>query len=372
VGADGREAEGLPPLQAFDAQFVRAKIAVTPRSVHFGDVKEGSDRSRTIIIKSKGEKDLAIGKITLSSEAGFTIKSDLCSNQTLAPPASCTVQVIFKPGTAGAQSATLSIPSNDPDKTVVNVSYSGVGLSDDLPPDLSLYPVPSMSKGKSQTISGTVKAGVTPKVSCATATVGPVIVNGTTWSAQISGLKEGANIVTVTAAGATGVTTALPATTITVDTIPPALTMDAVAARSKGATKTISGTVEAGVAPVVTAGPGATVGPVTVSGGKWSCQVSGLKAGANDVTVTATDTAGNVSAKSAVTTVLIADGVLSGGGAAGVKDALKALRIAVSVVPATDDDMLHGDVAPPDAQDGKIDVADALLILKKAVGLASF
>jgi hypothetical protein len=34
--------------------------------------------------------------------------------------------------------------------------------------------------------------------------------------------------------------------------------------------------------------------------------------------------------------------------------------------------MLHGDVAPLGAPDGRIDASDALLILKKAVGLVSF
>lgn len=239
-------------------------------------------------------------------------------------------------------------------------------------PALTMNAVTAMTNVATQTVTGTVEAGVIPVVTVSTAaTVGPVTVNGTNWSCVLSNLAEGANTINV-AANAAGITTAMPPTTITVDTVPPALIMDAVATRSKGTSKTISGTVEAGVTPVVTAGTGATVGPVTVNGGKWSCQISGLKPGANDVTVTAADAAGNAAAKSAALTVLIADGVLKGGGEVNISDALKALRMAASLVPATDDDLLHGDVAPPDAQDGKIDVADALLILKKAAGLPSF
>ena len=60
---------------------------------------------------------------------------------------------------------------------------------------------------------------------------------------------------------------------------------------------------------------------------------------------------------------------MSGGSAAGVGDALKALRIAVGIIQPSADDLLHGDVAPAGAPDDKIDVNDALLILRKAVGL---
>ena len=66
-------------------------------------------------------------------------------------------------------------------------------------------------------------------------------------------------------------------------------------------------------------------------------------------------------------------GAVAPGAAATVLDALKALRIAVGIITnPTPADMLHGDVAPLGAPDGRIDAADALLILKKAVGLVSF
>ena len=51
---------------------------------------------------------------------------------------------------------------------------------------------------------------------------------------------------------------------------------------------------------------------------------------------------------------------------------LKALRIAVGLVTPTAEERLRGDVAPLGAPDDRIDVSDALLILKKAVGLVSF
>jgi hypothetical protein len=54
-----------------------------------------------------------------------------------------------------------------------------------------------------------------------------------------------------------------------------------------------------------------------------------------------------------------------------MNDALKAIRIAVGLVTPTADDLLNGDVAPPGAPDGQINAADALLILRRAVGLVN-
>ena len=51
-----------------------------------------------------------------------------------------------------------------------------------------------------------------------------------------------------------------------------------------------------------------------------------------------------------------------------ISDAIKALRIAVGLVTPTADDLLHGDVAPLGAPDGRIDLADALLIMRNVVG----
>jgi hypothetical protein len=52
------------------------------------------------------------------------------------------------------------------------------------------------------------------------------------------------------------------------------------------------------------------------------------------------------------------------------------LRFALGAARPSNDDLRRGDVAPlaggKPAPDGVIDVSDALLILRKAVGLASF
>jgi bacillolysin len=64
-------------------------------------------------------------------------------------------------------------------------------------------------------------------------------------------------------------------------------------------------------------------------------------------------------------------------GIVNVGDALVALRFALNLETPTEDDMLHGDVAPLNNQgnpnpDGKITVGDALVILRKALGIIQF
>jgi hypothetical protein len=69
-------------------------------------------------------------------------------------------------------------------------------------------------------------------------------------------------------------------------------------------------------------------------------------------------------------------GDLTGDGVVDVADALRALQISIGLITATDWDLSHGDVGPlvdgkPKAN-GKIDISDAMLILKKSVGLTNW
>jgi hypothetical protein len=69
---------------------------------------------------------------------------------------------------------------------------------------------------------------------------------------------------------------------------------------------------------------------------------------------------------------VIPDGNFKGTGVTDLSDALKALRFAVGLEQPTANDLLHGDVAPlvngVPTQNSQIDIADALLILRKVVG----
>lgn len=106
-------------------------ISVNPVSLDFGKVLIGNtSTAKTITVSNAGAGNLNIGVISLggTNPDQFSKQNDTCSGQTILPSGTCTVDVKFSPTSAGAKSATLSIPSNDPDENPVNVSLSGNGV----------------------------------------------------------------------------------------------------------------------------------------------------------------------------------------------------------------------------------------------------
>jgi spore coat protein A, manganese oxidase len=72
----------------------------------------------------------------------------------------------------------------------------------------------------------------------------------------------------------------------------------------------------------------------------------------------------------------VVSGDLNGDGKVDIADALLALKMAVGAVTPTAQDLARGDVAPlvngKPAPDGKVDISDVLLLLKKSVGLVNW
>jgi cytochrome c peroxidase len=198
----------------------------------------------------------------------------------------------------------------------------------------------------------------------------------------LTGLSDGAHTVTVLGRDATGnqqPLTSPTAATWTVKASPPVLTLNAVTTPARPVLQTISGTVELGSVPTVTVNTSAKAGVVRTIGGNgfsiWNCVITGLVPGTNTITVKALDFVFNLTTRSAAIEVVFPDGNFKGTGVTDVSDALKALRITVGLDLPTENDILHGDVSPfvtGAAPDNVITVADALLILKKVVGLLNF
>lgn len=105
-------------------------IVVIPMSISFGDVFVGNIDSSGLSIGNEGAADLAIGTIGGSNglTTPFLFGIDNCSNESIAPGSSCTVEVIFQPITIGEFNDSFNIPSNDPDTPNVTVALSGHGI----------------------------------------------------------------------------------------------------------------------------------------------------------------------------------------------------------------------------------------------------
>lgn len=154
------------------------------------------------------------------------------------------------------------------------------------------------------------------------------------------------------------------------------VTIAAVATPTNKTSFVISGIKDPGCSLQIRVNNSASSAADTTTDTSWSTLISGLSAGPNTITVTATDQSANIATATADVTVVIPDGNFKGSGIADISDALMALQISTGQILPTQLDLLHGDVAPlvngTPAPDSIITIADALLILKKVVGLISF
>ena len=94
-----------PPPQTPEA-------VVTPTTLAFGDVPAGSiSPASNVSVQNTGTASLVIGTTPIT---GDFVKgpTDTCTGQIIAPNTSCSINVRFAPGTAGAKTGTLTINDN--------------------------------------------------------------------------------------------------------------------------------------------------------------------------------------------------------------------------------------------------------------------
>jgi hypothetical protein len=108
-------------------------IALSPASKDFGsvDISSAANPGQTFTIQNTGSANLTVGTVTITgTDAGQFVKSgDSASGQTIAAGASKTITVTFDPSAVGAKTASMSIPSNDPDMPTLAASLSGNGTT---------------------------------------------------------------------------------------------------------------------------------------------------------------------------------------------------------------------------------------------------
>lgn len=106
---------------------VEPDIAVTPPSIHFGDVFVGSHVDQIITVVNSGDSDLHLGPIG-SPTAPFSKVGGTCEEGlSLGHDESCTIELAFTPTTVGSFSSRIDIASNDPDDPLKQVPLIGNG-----------------------------------------------------------------------------------------------------------------------------------------------------------------------------------------------------------------------------------------------------
>jgi len=125
-GGGAPAAEKTPQIVVADSIGTQSDLLLA-----FGTVTIGYSTTGIVAIANSGTADLVIGSIASKDvlSAPFSITSDKCSGQTLAPGTSCELTVNFVPGGAVISSDSFDIPSNDPKTPSVTVNISGTGTT---------------------------------------------------------------------------------------------------------------------------------------------------------------------------------------------------------------------------------------------------
>ena len=108
------------------------RLQVDPASLDFGNVVIGQSRTLSLSIRNGGTATLTVSSV-VSSSPRYTVESVL--PLTVTPGSTQQLQIRFTPAAAatGAQTATLTVSSNDSLTGPVIVSLTGIGASTELP-----------------------------------------------------------------------------------------------------------------------------------------------------------------------------------------------------------------------------------------------
>jgi hypothetical protein len=92
-----------------------AMVRVSSPSLVFANVGTGGSGTQSLTITNAGGFALVLGQLAVSGSSAFALgSSDTCSSQTLAPGASCAVDIEYTRTSDAGESGSLNIPSNAP------------------------------------------------------------------------------------------------------------------------------------------------------------------------------------------------------------------------------------------------------------------
>ena len=239
----------------------------------------------------------------------------------------------------------------------------------------------SLTKNIVITVSGTIDdPAATVKVAVNSGTPVTAALTGTVFTCQVT-LTAGVNTIDLTVTDpASNVTSAK--RTVTSDPTAPtlAITSPSQDVSTAAATMTVGGTVSDNrdtIQTVTVSVDGQTVTPATaVTNGSFSQLLTLPTLKIYAVTVSSTDLAGNVATVQRNITRRLPNGAINGSAEPSLADALKVLNVSVGLTTLSAAEKVNADVAPlvngKPVPDGTVDVGDALIILKRVIGLLTW
>jgi hypothetical protein len=185
-------------------------ISASPLPVDLGNVRVGQTEQKQLTVTNTGFANLVTGVVgnTDPLAAPFSIAGNTCNNRTLAPNASCTLNVRLQGTAQGTKNDSFNIPSNDPDAPNLTVATTGVVVQ-----KVGVQPITGVATTTAtctnQTTGQTVNitlSGAT-SLNCETAGLSP-LAPGSVVVIQINGTRSTGSVVggTVRSMGLTQVT----------------------------------------------------------------------------------------------------------------------------------------------------------------------
>ncbi len=111
-------------------------IDVSPLSHDFGYVMVGDEATQVFTVENSGYKPLSISNIWISGSMDFAGTHNCpLSPDRLDIARRCEITVSFSPSTEGPQGAYLTVQSNDPDESLIEINITGTGyIWEECPP----------------------------------------------------------------------------------------------------------------------------------------------------------------------------------------------------------------------------------------------
>lgn len=163
---------GSPTAIPLTGTGTQPGISVTPSTVSYGNVADGTSATQMITVKNTGTANLVVSSATATG-TGFSVTG--FTAQTLAPNSSLTFNAVFAPTSPGAASGSISIATNLPSPTTV--ALSGTGTQ----PAMSVTPS-SVTFGTVADGTGSTQAVILKNTGTANLVVSSESVTGTGFS----------------------------------------------------------------------------------------------------------------------------------------------------------------------------------------------
>ena len=135
-------------LIAFNIPQTFPEIDVTPALLTWdlGDVPIGESAMQLLVIYNHGTADLNVSSITLSGSEDFAITAGPAVPLVIPPSAPTGIvgvdfEITYTPSSGGPASSVVTIVSDDGDESVVEVTFSGVGVVVDVPPQQQIQDI---------------------------------------------------------------------------------------------------------------------------------------------------------------------------------------------------------------------------------------